>query len=116
MFEAFFESIAFHQDTIDPNCQEVHRDDCGLLKINSKIVLKIGTHGCGKHLTMETNVDTQTDTVHKEHLYFSIMWDFDHTYQDFVCIASDVIFQELKDLVPLCIQESIKVHYPKIIQ
>ena len=106
LFEAFFESIAFHQNTIDPNCQEVHRDDWGLLKINSKIVRKIGTHGCGKHLTMETNVDIQTDAVHKEHLYYLIIWDFDHTDKGFVCIASDVIFQELKALVPLCIQES----------
>ena len=53
LFEAFFENIAFHQDAIDPSIQNANKDEWGLLKINSKVVRKIGTHGCGKHLTME---------------------------------------------------------------
>lgn len=106
LFEAFFENIAFHQDAIDPSSQNANEDGWGLLKINSKVIRKIGTHGCGKHLTMETKVEEQAVAVHNKAVYYSITWDFNHTDEEFVCIASNAIFHRLKALVPRLMKNS----------
>ena len=55
---------------------------------------------------METRIDKQAVAVHNEAVYYSIILDFDHTDEEFVCIASNAIFHQLKALVPMLLKNS----------